>query len=312
MIFLVLSIILLIVLVYISDYFYKKIIKRRLINEDITFKKYVNNKLVDEEFYYSLPREDLYITSKDGLKLKGTFIEAQKPSTKYVVLVHGISIGPTGSLKYLDAFYNLDFNILIIHQRRHGKSEGRYSTYGYHEKQDLFLWICYLRKRFGKDIIIGLHGESMGAATVLQYTELDKKISFIIADCGFSDLSELLRFQVNYGYPKILSPLLNVIINLINIRAIKRARFDFKDTSPIKAVENSEIPTLFIHGKNDSLVPWFMSEKMYQVKTKGIKELYLVEDAAHAKAIEKDKKNYDKKITDFINKVLLIGSAKNE
>ncbi|GIM28538.1 hypothetical protein CPJCM30710_12040 [Clostridium polyendosporum] len=304
MTFILLAVVLLIGLIYISDYFYKKVIKRRLINEDTTFKEYVNKKLIDEEFYYSLTREDLYITSKDGLNLKGTFIEAQKTSNKYVVLVHGISIGPVGSLKYLDAFYSLDFNILIIHQRRHGKSEGRHSTYGYHEKQDLFLWVSYLRKIFGNDIIIGLHGESMGAATVLQYTELDQNISFIIADCGFSDLSELLKFQINYSYPNILRPLLNILINLINIRAIKRAKFNFRDTSPIKAVENSEIPTLFIHGKNDSLVPWFMSEKMYQVKTKGIKELYFVEEAAHAEAIKKDKKTYDKKITDFINKVL--------
>lgn len=47
----------------------------------------------------------------------------------------------------------------------------------------------------GEDAIIGIHGESMGAASTILYAGLvEDGADFYIADCGFSNFSELISY----------------------------------------------------------------------------------------------------------------------
>lgn len=283
---------------------FNSIIVRKLRDENKSYSDFVSKGLIDDAFYKSLQKEDIELTSIDGLKLSGFFIPSKNKSKKFIILVHGISIAYIGSLKYINLFYKNNFNILVIHQRRHGKSEGMYSTYGYFEKQDLNLWINYLIDRFGKGILLGLHGESMGASTVLQAIPLNNNIKFVIEDCGYSDLYELLKYKINLEYPKILRyPLYTSLwINSFFIKS--RCNFKIKDVSPIKVVSQTTVPIMFIHGNKDNFVPWYMCKDLYNAKKYGLKEILLVDDAAHAEALEKDPTLYEEEILKFIHRAL--------
>ncbi|MDM0615759.1 alpha/beta hydrolase [Clostridium perfringens] len=286
-------------------YIFKSTVTRELHDIEKSYTRYVENNLFDEALYNSASKEDITLKSFDGLNLTSTLIMNENPTNKFIVLVHGVSICYVGSLKYFDIFYRNGFNVLIVNQRRHGKSEGKYSTYGFYEKYDVNMWIEYLKSRFGNDIILGLHGESMGAGTVMETIPLNDSIKFVIEDCGYSNFHELIGFQITHAYKnRLVRKILRPSLIFANFFMKTKAKFSIKKIVPIDIVSSTSLPMMFIHGKEDYFVPWYMAVDLYKAKTKGYKELYLVEGAKHAEALEVNKILYEKKIMTFIEKAL--------
>ena len=286
-------------------YIFKSTVTRKLHDIEKSYTRYVENNLFDEALYNSASKEDITLKSFDGLNLTSTLIMNENPTNKFIVLVHGVSICYVGSLKYFDIFYKNGFNVLIVNQRRHGKSEGKYSTYGFYEKYDVNMWIEYLKSRFGNDIILGLHGESMGAGTVMETIPINNSIKFVIEDCGYSNFHELIGFQITHAYKnKLVRKILRPSLIFANFFMKTKAKFSMKKIVPIDIVSSTSLPMMFIHGKEDYFVPWYMAVDLYKAKTKGYKELYLVEGAKHAEALEVNKILYEKKIMTFIEKAL--------
>ncbi|XZH52406.1 alpha/beta hydrolase [Clostridium perfringens] len=286
-------------------YIFKSTVTRELHDIEKSYTRYVENNLFDEALYNSASKEDITLKSFDGLNLTSTLIMNENPTNKFIVLVHGVSICYVGSLKYFDIFYRNGFNVLIVNQRRHGKSEGKYSTYGFYEKYDVNMWIEYLKSRFGNDIILGLHGESMGAGTVMETIPLNDSIKFVIEDCGYSNFHELIGFQITNAYKnRLVRKILRPSLIFANFFMKTKAKFSMKKIVPIDIVSSTSLPMMFIHGKEDYFVPWYMAVDLYKAKTKGYKELYLVEGAKHAEALEVNKILYKKKIMTFIEKAL--------
>ncbi|EGT2190532.1 alpha/beta hydrolase [Clostridium perfringens] len=286
-------------------YIFKSTVTRELHDIEKSYTRYVENNLFDEALYNSVSKEDITLKSFDGLNLTSTLIMNENPTNKFIILVHGVSICYVGSLKYFDIFYKNGFNVLIVNQRRHGKSEGKYSTYGFYEKYDVNMWIEYLKSRFGNDIILGLHGESMGAGTVMETIPLNDSIKFVIEDCGYSNFHELIGFQITHAYKnRLVRKILRPSLIFANFFMKTKAKFSMKKIVPIDIVSSTSLPMMFIHGKEDYFVPWYMAVDLYKAKTKGYKELYLVEGAKHAEALEVNKILYEKKIMTFIEKAL--------
>ena len=286
-------------------YIFKSTVTRELHDIEKSYTRYVENNLFDEALYNSASKEDITLKSFDGLNLTSTLIMNENPTNKFIILVHGVSICYVGSLKYFDIFYKNGFNVLIVNQRRHGKSEGKYSTYGFYEKYDVNMWIEYLKSRFGNDIILGLHGESMGAGTVMETIPLNDSIKFVIEDCGYSNFHELIGFQITHAYKnRLVRKILRPSLIFANFFMKTKAKFSMKKIVPIDIVASTSLPMMFIHGKEDYFVPWYMSVDLYNAKTKGYKKLYLVEGAKHAEALEVNKILYEKKIMTFIEKAL--------
>lgn len=286
-------------------YIFRSTVTRELHDIEKSYTRYVENNLFDEALYNSASKEDITLKSFDGLNLTSTLIMNENPTNKFIVLVHGVSICYVGSLKYFDIFYRNGFNVLIVNQRRHGKSEGKYSTYGFYEKYDVNMWIEYLKSRFGNDIILGLHGESMGAGTVMETIPLNDSIKFVIEDCGYSNFHELIGFQITHEYKnRLIRKILRPSLLFANFFMKTKAKFSMKKIVPIDIVASTSLPMMFVHGKEDYFVPWYMAVDLYKAKTKGYKELYLVEGAKHAEALEVNKILYEKKIMTFIEKAL--------
>ncbi|MGV1055283.1 alpha/beta hydrolase [Clostridium perfringens] len=286
-------------------YIFKSTVTRELHDIEKSYSRYVENNLFDEALYNFASKEDITLKSFDGLNLTSTLIMNENPTNKFIVLVHGVSICYVGSLKYFDIFYRNGFNVLIVNQRRHGKSEGKYSTYGFYEKYDVNMWIEYLKSRFGNDIILGLHGESMGAGTVMETIPLNDSIKFVIEDCGYSNFHELIGFQITHAYKnRLVRKILRPSLIFANFFMKTKAKFSMKKIVPIDIVSSTSLPMMFIHGKEDYFVPWYMAVDLYKAKTKGYKELYLVEGAKHAESLEVNKILYEKKIMTFIEKAL--------
>ena len=75
-------------------------------------------------------------------------------------------------------------------------------SYGHYEKYDLQAVVAELKKRKGNDILLGIHGESMGAVTALLYAGmLEDGADFYVVDCPFSNFEEQIKHQLNQEIP---------------------------------------------------------------------------------------------------------------
>lgn len=241
----------------------------------------------------------------DGLhgKLRGQVIynphNTNQPS-HVAIICHGHSVNHISSIKYATIFYNLGFNVIIYDHCYHGKSEGEFTTLGFYERHDLSTVIDYARETFGKNCILALHGESMGAATVLTELGLRSDIDLIIADCPFSNTFNYYRelFVEKTHLPSF------PIVQMIAFLAKMKYDYDFSKVNPIDDVKQSNVPICFIHGKADSFINYHHSVDMYNVAQNQLSELHLIDKAEHACSFLVDNDNYKKIVRDFVAKVL--------
>ncbi len=254
------------------------------------------------EFYDTLEKEEVTINSNFGYQLSCLVLNNEQTlrkenDKKVAVLCHGYKCSKTAAVVYAKILMDLGFTAVLYDHRNHGRSGKHFTSMGYYEKIDLKKVVDWCYQTYGDDIRIVLHGESMGATTVLNYLVLDDRMAAVIADCGYSDLSDLLKYQMKkyYHLPyQIFLPMVNMILKL-------RAGFGLKDVSAMAGVIHSDTPILFIHGDGDDYVPYQMSIEMYQ-KKKRAKELYLAKNAIHAQACVVDLEQYTQVVKAFIAK----------
>lgn len=255
--------------------------------------------------YSVLKKEDVSIESRNRYKLYGTYIENNNKTQNTVIIVHGITGSRWEAMKYADVYLDIGYNVLVYDCRYHGKSGGDSVTYGFYEKNDLDDWVKFVKKK-NPDGIIGVHGESLGAATALLHSAINEKlktVSFYVSDCSYSDVKELLDIRLSEDY-KIKSGERNIILDCAGILTMIKYGFSYDDVSPEKAEEKSTVPIMFIHGDDDEYIPCSMSKEMYD-KKKGPKKLYIVEGAGHAQSVVRDKDEYEKQVISFLKENVL-------
>ena len=171
---------------------------------------------------------------------------------------------------------------------------------GYLERRDLMQMIALARADKGTGAFVGVHGESMGGATVLLAACMDPPPDFVVADCPYADLTEEAAYDLHAlchlrAWPFI--PAASLVMCL-------SAGFFFRDVSPLREIEARgglpEVPILFVHGTADKLIPYAASEKLYAAK-RGKKALLLVEGAEHARSIVHARAQYAETVYAFLD-----------
>ena len=244
--------------------------------------------------------EEVSVFSHDGLKLHGRYYQ-RRDNAPLIIFFHGYRCSAlrdgNGIFLYSKT---LNYNILLVDQRVHGKSEGKTISFGIKERYDCFSWVEWAQQRFGMDVQIILAGLSMGAATVLMTANmgLPKNVKGIMADCPYSSPKAVIR--------KVIKDM-NFPVGLVYWLAKHAARwigkFDLEETSAVEAVRESKIPILIIHGDDDRFVPCTMSQECFQA-CKGNVELVLVEGAGHGMSHCVDTRKYEDAALAFFRKTL--------
>ncbi|MEG1255741.1 alpha/beta fold hydrolase [Clostridium sp.] len=261
---------------------------------------YIFNVLKDMGFhtldeYGKLEFKKLMIKSKEGYDLRGYYLSSHKLSNKVIIVLHGYTANHYRSCQYIDFFLKEEFNILLVDQRGHGESGGIYATYGYYECEDLDLWVNLMKRELGSNSFIGIHGHSMGAATVLMYSSIGRdKVKFIIAEAPYSNGAELIKVKLK----KYMIPVFP-FYKLVTHEVKKKCKFIMDSINPIEVIKENNTPIMFIHGTKDELVPYDMSINMYNVKS-GVKKLYIIPEAMHNTCYSTNIARYEKEVKEFL------------
>ncbi len=255
----------------------------------------------DELWFESTGCEMWEVTTEDGLRLKAHYV-ARPPSKKAVLLFHGYSSKGKDMAGFARSLYSRGFNVLMPDARGHGESEGRYIGFGWHERRDCLLWIRRVTERLGEDAQIVLMGISMGAATVMMASgeSLPPQVKAIVEDCGYTSVWAQLGWQLKRIYRLPRFPFLHATSLLTKLRA----GYGFKEASALNQVKKCRTPMLFIHGEDDTFVPYHMVHELYDA-CPAEKDIYTVPGAGHGMACTTDIASYESKVSSFIEKDII-------
>lgn len=229
----------------------------------------------------SMPHKTLAAVSHDGLTLYADLIEQENPKAT-IIMFHGYrSSGPNDFSLATEFYYSLGFNLVIVDQRSHGRSEGKYIGFGALERYDCQVWSELICERYGKSLPIIITGLSMGASTVLMASslKLPENLIAIIADCGFTSPSEIIGHVIKNTYhvpPQIIMPAMSALSK-------KLAGYSFYGISTCDILKDNRIPVLFIHGRADDYVPCEMTERAFDACASE-KEVIYVDGAGHGES----------------------------
>lgn len=208
----------------------------------------------------SLPQEDFFITSFDGLSLHGKYYEF-KPGAPIELMFHGYRGGAERDLSGgVQRCFQLGRSALIVDQRCSGQSQGKVITFGIKEHQDCLAWVAFMVEHFGPNVKIILTGISMGASTVLMAagTPLPSNIIGVLADCGYTSAKEIICKVIRQiGLPA------GLCYPFVKLGARIFGNFSLEETSATEAMGRCCVPVIFFHGEEDDFVPCDMSRTNY-------------------------------------------------
>lgn len=261
------------------------------------WKKYMPFIIEKREWLASSIGEEYFIKSRDGLLLAGKYIPAPEPTHKTVIAVHGYrSCGTYEFAAISEMYHRRGFNVLLVDNRAHGDSEGKYIGFGVLDCYDLKCWVDYFCENIDPDAEIYLHGISMGGTTVLLYggIGLSANVRGIISDCAFTNAYDVIQsiFAQRHRFN------LNTLIKAASAVCKVKAGYAFDEMSTADAVPEISVPALFIHGSSDVFVPTEMSKANYSV-CKSRKRLLIIPGAGHAECFYHSPKTYEKHIFEF-------------
>ena len=241
------------------------------------------------------PHEILSITSDRGYTLNGFYYRAGRERSKTICyIVHGCrSNHARAAGLYANYYLSQGIDIFCDDHVASGSSGGSFIGYDYLETYDCLKWIDELRKRFGKDVNIILHGFSMGGATVVNMSDkCPDNVKFIVCDSGYTDAETVIgRF---FGEKS------GLVVKVLNSVNKLFANYDLRNTDVRPAARHTRLPMLFVHGTDDVTVPAEMGRELYGICSSPYKSLLLVPGAGHVESMYRAPDEYTAKLDEYI------------
>ncbi|BDD12147.1 hypothetical protein FUAX_45790 (plasmid) [Fulvitalea axinellae] len=240
------------------------------------------------------------VTSHDSFEIKGLISKADPVSRKgAIILAHGIRAYKEHFAPLARRANDKGFDAILIDLRAHGESQGRYCTFGFHEKKDISRVIDYLEANGHADNL-GIWGQSLGGAVAMHSLAHDSRLRFGIIESSFSDFDKTV-----HDYFKRFS---GVNVPFFADFLIKRAgdigEFDTQNVHPHLAARSVSQPVLISHGTADGRIDIKYGRKNFQNLKSKKKRFVEVEGANHVNVWQTGGERYWAEVFGFIESSL--------
>ncbi len=223
----------------------------------------VDNYLTEEKLE-GMP-EKVYIDSTNDIKLYSWFY-FENFDKKTILFLHG-NAGTLNSRIYkLNFFKDLGYNYLAVSWRGFSGNKGYPTEKGlYEDANSAITWLN--QKGISLNSII-LYGESLGTGVAIEISQ-NKDYGGLILESPYTSIIDMGK--LNYPY--------------LPVELILKDKFNSKEK-----IKNIKIPTLVMHGKQDTIVPFYMGEDIYNA-LKTDKYNYFVDDDDHMMRFDNEMKD---------------------
>jgi uncharacterized protein len=243
---------------------------------------------------FKLLYEDVWISLAPKQRLHGWWISAPSPQEKFAPIPNEPTkilksskvilyfAGAGGNISYynyiakIQGLRQLGYSVLMVDYRGFGLSRGYYPSEAqlYADSQAIWRYLTKTRKVVPEQIII--YGESLGGAIAIDLALKQPRASGLIVQGSFTSMAATVK-QMDWLWLFPIDWLLTQ---------------DFNSLSKVKSLQ---VPVLFIHGTNDTVIPAYMSQQLYKAAPQP-KQLLLVPKVGHYRIYQPGKFSYLQKI----------------
>jgi len=226
----------------------------------------------DEMFYPEDYVENVFLTTRDGIKIHCYFIDCGIPDTPVLLTFHGNAENANMGIEIAGVYRKMGISVILTDYRGYGKCEGYPTEEGTYIDAETYYDFAVEKARNINKIVI--HGRSLGGAVAINLARNHKSAGLIL-ESTFTTATEV------FGIPE------------------EALGAKYRSIDKIKEIST---PVLFIHGTADTLVPYWMTESLFELLP-AEKEIYKIKGAGHNDVLMFAGMDYFKKIYDFIKKV---------
>lgn len=243
--------------------------------------------------------DDVRFKGHDGTDLVGWYIPASRPTRQAILLLHGHTSNKDRALARYGEWLHDNYNVFLYDSRFHGKSGGKLTTLGWHERRDAAIALDRV-KALG-NTQVGVMGESMGGAVAIGLAADRPEIAGVWSDCAFSSLHDAVAPRAKLrGYP-MPDYVAWSVVRASNLRA----RQNLPVADPIRVVSKlAPRPVYLVHGEADDETTPINSQKLYD-KAQSPRTLWMVPGARHARSVEIAPVEYRSRLQAFWRQTLI-------
>ncbi|OXU18633.1 hypothetical protein TSAR_014855 [Trichomalopsis sarcophagae] len=219
---------------------------------------------------HNLPYQSIYTKSLDGTTLHMFFIPQSGDLIKKaptLLFLHGNAGNMGHRLENVKGLYNnIHCNVLMIEYRGYGLSQGSPSEEGLYMDARAGIEYLHSRNDINTNEII-LFGRSLGGAVAIDIAirdEISQRIWCLIVENTFTSIPDMAAILIKF---KILQYL---------------PLFCYKNKYlTLNKVRSLSVPTLFISGRQDKLVPPKMMDELFEACGSSFKRKIQILDGTH-------------------------------
>jgi pimeloyl-ACP methyl ester carboxylesterase len=223
------------------------------------------------------------LTSWKGRAATRPTVSAERRQPKGTIFVlHGIGDrkDKVPYLLWARILAQAGYRAVLVDLRGHGRSTGRYMTYGVRESRDMKQLLDAFEAQGLVAGPVGVWGISYGAAVGIQWAAVDPRVRAVCAFEPFCTLRDAVKdfAPVVLGGWSFIAPA--PVLRATTNAAAALAGFDPDDASPRKAITKTTAPVLLVHGTRDHHLPPYHSVRLHEAAPDH-SELFLVEGDGH-------------------------------
>jgi len=235
----------------------------------------------------------LHIKTSDNYLLEGVYIKNSKAKANIIAFQGNGSIYIYGM-----PFYNLfsesvPSNVFVVNYRGYGNSTGTPTVKGVLDdaKYAIEYFNTHLNKNKLPNIMFGFSLGGFVAANSLKHSDFKG----LILVGTFSNSKDMIEFTKKDKVPFFVRPFISFKVDP-NVYLLDN----------LTPVSRFNKPVLFIHGGNDSVIPCYMSKRLYESSPSTDKSIYIFDGVSHGDVLDVDihRKRSNKLVSEFINKLL--------
>ena len=239
---------------------------------------------------------DVEVRAGDGVTLRAWNFRPAVGNGDVVLLLHGQGDNRAGMLGNADFLLRHGYAVLLPDARAHGLSGGELATYGVKEAGDIQQWFNWLKRSQSPRCVDGL-GDSMGAAELLQSLTVAPGFCAVVAESSFASFREASYERIGQYLgtgPWLGRTLLRPAVEVGLLYARLRYGVDLSQASPERAVAESRVPVLLIHGLADTNLPPRHSEEIRSLNP--AVELWEPPKTGHCGAAGTEPEEYERRV----------------